>query len=241
MSYQIKLDPKSRKAARFISLLQKKIQKAFVATGKTQQEVATILGVDRSVINRRLTGSANLTARSIAEFAHAFDKDVYIEFVDRPRVKQYPLEDDMANYYGFARSNYVRFDPEKLKALAILFGVETWTRKDGLSAIGSIGDEGTPGRYIESEDELDEDEIKALETLGLWPFQFGETLDLLDVVHLAFADDPGGLFVWQEVGYEKLRYLVGTATAIDATGEVVHQISIGDIHAVEDVNTRAEY
>lgn len=88
MSYQIKLDPKSRKAARFISLLQKKIQKAFVATGKTQQEVATILGVDRSVINRRLTGSANLTARSIAEFAHAFDKDVYIEFVDRPRVKQ---------------------------------------------------------------------------------------------------------------------------------------------------------
>lgn len=88
MSYQIKLDPKSRKTARFISLLQKKIQKAFVATGKTQQEVATILGVDRSVINRRLTGSANLTARSIAEFAYAFDKDVYIEFVDHPRAKQ---------------------------------------------------------------------------------------------------------------------------------------------------------
>ncbi|WP_146005672.1 helix-turn-helix domain-containing protein [Roseovarius mucosus] len=86
MSYQIKIDPKSRKAARFISLLQKKVQKAFVATGKTQQEVATILGVDRSVINRRLTGSANLTARSIAEFAYAFDKDIYIEFVDRPRV-----------------------------------------------------------------------------------------------------------------------------------------------------------
>ena len=88
MSYQIKLDPKSRKSARFISLLQKKIQKAFVATGKSQQEVATILGVDRSVVNRRLTGSANLTARSIAEFAHAFNKDVYIEFVDRPRIKQ---------------------------------------------------------------------------------------------------------------------------------------------------------
>lgn len=87
MSYQIKLNPKSRKAARFISLLQKKMQKAFVATGKTQQEVATTLGVDRSVINRRLTGSANLTARSIAEFAYALEKDIYIEFVDRPRVK----------------------------------------------------------------------------------------------------------------------------------------------------------
>ena len=85
MSYQIKLDPKSRKAARFIAQLQKKIQRAFLATGKTQQEVATSLGVDRSVINRRLTGSANLTARTIAEFAFAFDKDVYIEFVDKPR------------------------------------------------------------------------------------------------------------------------------------------------------------
>lgn len=88
MSYQIKLDPKSRKAARFISLLQKKLQKAFVETGKTQQEIATTLGVDRSVINRRLTGSANLTARSIAEFAYAFDKDIQIEFVDRPRATQ---------------------------------------------------------------------------------------------------------------------------------------------------------
>jgi len=88
MSYQIKLDPKSRKAARFISLLQKKLQKAFVETGKTQQEIATILGVDRSVVNRRLTGSANLTARSIAEFAYAFDKDIQIEFVDRPRATQ---------------------------------------------------------------------------------------------------------------------------------------------------------
>jgi transcriptional regulator with XRE-family HTH domain len=88
MSYQIKIDPKSRKAARFISLLQKKIQKAFVESGKTQQEVATILGVDRSVINRRLTGSANLTARSIAEFAYAFDKDIHIDFVDRPRMNK---------------------------------------------------------------------------------------------------------------------------------------------------------
>tara|TARA_R110002110_G_scaffold137735_1_gene323068 strand:+ start:4335 stop:4658 length:324 start_codon:yes stop_codon:yes gene_type:complete len=69
-------------------MLQKKIQKAFVATGKTQQEVAKKLGVDRSVINRRLTGSANLTARSLAEFAYAFDKDIYIEFVDSPRMKR---------------------------------------------------------------------------------------------------------------------------------------------------------
>ncbi|OOY16752.1 helix-turn-helix transcriptional regulator [Thioclava sp. DLFJ4-1] len=81
----MRLDPKSRKAARFISSLQNKIQKALISSGKSQQEVATILGVDRSVVNRRLKGSANLTARSIAEFAYALDKDVTIEFVDKEK------------------------------------------------------------------------------------------------------------------------------------------------------------
>ncbi|MDE0970444.1 MAG: helix-turn-helix transcriptional regulator [Octadecabacter sp.] len=83
MSYRMRIDQKSQKSARFISGLQKKVQKALVASGKTQQEIAEILGVDRSVINRRLKGSANLTARSIAELAYALDKDLLIEFVDK--------------------------------------------------------------------------------------------------------------------------------------------------------------
>jgi len=83
MSYRMQIDPKSRKAARFISRLQKTIQKALIASGMTQQQVAEVLEVDRSVINRRLKGNANLTARSIAEFAYAFDRDVEIRFVDR--------------------------------------------------------------------------------------------------------------------------------------------------------------
>ena len=87
MSYQLKIDPKSGKAARFISNLQKTIHKALVESGKTQQEVAETLGVDRSVVNRRLKGSANLTARSIAEFAFALDKGVAIEFTDRGSVR----------------------------------------------------------------------------------------------------------------------------------------------------------
>lgn len=87
MSYRLKIDPKSRKSAKFISQLQKKIQAELVATGMTQQQVAEILGVDRSVINRRLKGSANLTARSIAEFAYAFDKNVVLEFADPDRPK----------------------------------------------------------------------------------------------------------------------------------------------------------
>lgn len=82
MSYQMRIDKKSRKVARFISGLQRAIQSEFIASGKTQQEVADALGVGRSVINRRLKGSANLTARSIAEFAYALDKDVKVVFTD---------------------------------------------------------------------------------------------------------------------------------------------------------------
>ena len=82
MSYRLKIDAKSRKVARFISQLQSKIQKEFVSSGMTQQEVAVALGVDRSVVNRRIKSSSNITARSIAEFAHVFGKDVEINFRD---------------------------------------------------------------------------------------------------------------------------------------------------------------
>jgi transcriptional regulator with XRE-family HTH domain len=80
MSYRLKIDRRSLKAARFISKLQDEIQRALIESGMTQQEVAERLGVDRSVINRRLKGKANLTARSISDFAYALDQDVKMEF-----------------------------------------------------------------------------------------------------------------------------------------------------------------
>lgn len=83
MSYRLKINPKDRAAARFIARLQKVIQNALIDSGKTQQQVADILDVDRSVVNRRLKGSANLTARSIAEFAYALDKDIILELSDK--------------------------------------------------------------------------------------------------------------------------------------------------------------
>ena len=82
MSYQIKLDKRSLKAARFISKLQRMIQQALIDSGLTQQAVAEKLGVDRSVINRRLKGKANLTARSIADFAYVLDREISVEFLE---------------------------------------------------------------------------------------------------------------------------------------------------------------
>lgn len=83
MSYRMRIDPKSRFVARFISKLQRAIQDALIESGMTQQEVADKIGVNKSVINRRLSSDANLTARSIAEFSYAFDKDLEIKFLKR--------------------------------------------------------------------------------------------------------------------------------------------------------------
>lgn len=87
MSYQIKISSKDAKAARFISRIARLIQDELIASGMTQQDVATKIDVDRSVVNKRLKGSANLTARSIAEFAYAFDKEIDIKFVERKKSK----------------------------------------------------------------------------------------------------------------------------------------------------------
>ncbi|MCE0743360.1 hypothetical protein LWC05_05570 [Acetobacter sicerae] len=76
MSYRLKIDPKSRKASRFIATVQREIQNAYVASGKKKIDIARILGVDKSDVHRRLKESSNLTARSIGEMAYALDVDI---------------------------------------------------------------------------------------------------------------------------------------------------------------------
>lgn len=85
MSFQLKINRKDLKSARFISKLATSLQKQLILSGMTQQQVAQKIGVDRAVVNRRLRGDANLTARSIAEFAYAFDKDIELNFLDRAK------------------------------------------------------------------------------------------------------------------------------------------------------------
>jgi transcriptional regulator with XRE-family HTH domain len=56
------------------------VQKAFAeekaARNLTQAEIARALGVDRSVINRQLMGTENLTVRRIGELAWALGRDL---------------------------------------------------------------------------------------------------------------------------------------------------------------------
>lgn len=167
----------------------------------------------------------------------------------------------MANYYGTARSNYVRFDPYKLEALAKLFPIEAvpklTTYKDGMRhAIFSKDEGGTPSEV--SIDPTDEDHIDALIALGFVtsrdqlkidellgrPVEIPDTLDFIDTVHMAFAEDPGDPFIWIWSGQEGLRYVDGGAIALGPDGEVIHQVSLSDIYDMNKIGpltSLAEY
>ncbi|MBY2993800.1 helix-turn-helix transcriptional regulator [Rhizobium leguminosarum] len=83
MSYRMQIDAKSKNAGRFVRRVQKELQTALSRSGLRQQQVAERLGVDRSIINRRLSGHANLTLRSIADLAWAMDH--HVEFSLKPK------------------------------------------------------------------------------------------------------------------------------------------------------------
>lgn len=126
----------------------------------------------------------------------------------------------MANWYGFARTNYFRVKDvdafkEALKALDVeVIEVEQdSTSSDGRvkGMVGLIGrDEygGFPTGGFDGEDEWQDVEV-----------------DALVAEHLV----DGEVAVFMEVGAEKMRYLTGRAWAINSKGET-RQISIDDIY-----------
>lgn len=159
----------------------------------------------------------------------------------------------MANYFGMARSNYIFWDPAKLEALKQIFSIKSVESNifDGTQAVISADQYGTPTAYLDPDDDslmqaadllgiISLEEITKNKLLGL-DTDIEEHLDFLDYVHLAFAEDIGGLFVWTYSGHEANRYVDGGAIALDATGEVVHQITLSDIYALPDVKTKAWY
>jgi len=88
-SYQMRLTDRQRSIGRIVQKIQRSIAHALAnakaKSGLTQQHLANKLGVDRSVINRRVMGRANLTIRSLAELAWALDMDIKFELVPKQR------------------------------------------------------------------------------------------------------------------------------------------------------------
>ncbi|WP_051608915.1 helix-turn-helix domain-containing protein [Fodinicurvata fenggangensis] len=92
MSYRLAITPKRRKVIRFIGGVRDALVNAYLdekkENGVTKQELADRVGVNKSVITRRLNGSANLTLRSIAEMADALGRDIEFRLVkdtEQPR------------------------------------------------------------------------------------------------------------------------------------------------------------
>lgn len=75
MSFQITLKPNRKAAARFIGEVRRALLKAYAdeqkVSGLSQTDIARALGVHRSVINRELRGTKDMTLGRAAELAWA--------------------------------------------------------------------------------------------------------------------------------------------------------------------------
>jgi hypothetical protein len=121
----------------------------------------------------------------------------------------------MANWYGSARSNYVRVkDRETFMDWAKSLPDIEIVEQEGTFALLATGEDGGWPSFRSREDQED---------------QGDEEIDLAPEIadHLA----PGEVCIFQQVGAEKLRYLSGSAIAVNSAGETL-QISIDDIYTL---------
>lgn len=133
----------------------------------------------------------------------------------------------MADYNPFCRSNYFKVkDPEAFKHFCERCGVELIEKEGdtGGKLHGFLSDHGIPCYVHDDKTEEDRD-IDFLAELAK---------------HLA----PTWVAIVQEIGYEKYRYLVGWAFAVNSDGKV-RQVSIESIYGkakkLGEHMTRCEY
>lgn len=89
-SFHFDIGSRARNAGRFISRVQGELLRALAERKKesrfSQQSLANKLEVHRSLVNRQLTGEANLTLRSLADLAWAMDLEIELE-LRKPRLE----------------------------------------------------------------------------------------------------------------------------------------------------------
>lgn len=86
-SFQTPLTPSKRAAARLVSRVRRAILKAYAIeqqkTGVSQSEIARRIGVHRSVINRELRGTADLTLSRVGQLAEALGREAVFELREK--------------------------------------------------------------------------------------------------------------------------------------------------------------
>ncbi len=69
-SFRISVEPHRKSAARFVESVRRRLQKAYADNPDiTQSQIADVLGVHRSVINRQLRGYQDMTLGRVAELS----------------------------------------------------------------------------------------------------------------------------------------------------------------------------
>jgi hypothetical protein len=92
--YLYDIGEKARRASRFIGHVRAELQRALVtekASRKiSQQQIATMIGTSRSVINRQFLGFENLTLRRVAELAWALGWEI-VFYLRKPQIAAAPV------------------------------------------------------------------------------------------------------------------------------------------------------
>jgi hypothetical protein len=81
-SFRLSVPPPRRAAAKFVSKVHRRLQKAYAGTPDvTQTAIADALGVHRSVISRQLRGQQDMSLGRVAELAWAMGYEAEFELV----------------------------------------------------------------------------------------------------------------------------------------------------------------
>lgn len=149
----------------------------------------------------------------------------------------------MADWYGNARTNYVRIKPEHESAMLVvcdIFSILAIVKMhEGLRHFGFFpANTNSNGDFARRRNVSDLADPKKLNGLNIVVDDNGDfELDWLLIAGYMEDDD---ILVIETIGNEKLRYLTGVSEAYSTTA-MLGSISIGDIYAQFGVKTQAVY
>jgi hypothetical protein len=125
----------------------------------------------------------------------------------------------MANYYEQCRSNYVKVkDKEAFRAFLDRFGGAVMMIEDDKGRVGFLAEEGMPSTYMPDDSGTEPDDVDFVAELA---------------GHLGNHE----VLVVMGTGYEKMRYLVGNAIAINNKKER-REIDLAQIYEMAKQLTR---
>jgi transcriptional regulator with XRE-family HTH domain len=109
-SFYFDIGSRARHAGRFIGRVRSELLRALSERKKddklSQQALAKKLDVHRSLINRQLSGEANLTLRSLADLAWAMDMEISFE-LKRPEIEFGQNETAMTSTVGHGQIKFI--------------------------------------------------------------------------------------------------------------------------------------